>query len=63
MKTIQIVISANVPDNATDDEIRVITENALVQVMEPADEEGMDLDWSPVSFTATATVNGNLITN
>lgn len=47
MKTIRIIITAEVPDEATDDELGWIAGTAEVQVMEPVDMEGDDLEWSP----------------
>lgn len=56
MKLVNIIIAATVPDDATLEEIDLITAHAQVQVEEPADDEGEDLEWTPIAVRSTYTV-------
>lgn len=49
MKEVIITITATVPDEATQAELEGVAAAAYVQVSEPADGYGNELDWYPTA--------------
>ena len=56
MKSVQIVMTFDVSDSATAEDIDFIAGNALVQVTEPTDEEGYGMPFSVKNATYTVKI-------
>ena len=61
MKRIQIVLSAVVADDVTVEDLHFVAGTAMVQIAEPVDEEGEDLDWGVEDARYVLQVDGRLV--